>query len=117
LTPGGETAADPRDPQVLRRELEQTRETLRAIRAGGFDALLIDTGSGDELFTLSGAERPYRLVEVTAEGAPRYFRAVALDYDGTLAEGEVAPDTLAAIAEARARGIRVIRSPDGSSAT
>ena len=43
-----------------------------------------------------------------AEGALRYFRAVALDYDGTLAEGQVAPDTLAALAEARARGIRVI---------
>ncbi len=66
---------------------------------------MIDAGSDDEQFTLSGAERPY---EVMAEGALRYFRAVALDYDGTLAEGEVAPDTLAALAEARARGIRVI---------
>ena len=37
-----------------------------------------------------------------------YFRAVAVDYDGTLADGAVAPDTLAALAEARARGIRVI---------
>ncbi|MGO9900626.1 MAG: HAD hydrolase family protein [Solirubrobacteraceae bacterium] len=107
-----EAAAEPRE---LRRELEgvrqelgQARETLRAIRAGGSDALVIDTGSGDELFALNSAERPYRLVEVMAEGAPRYFRAVALDYDGTLAEGEVAPDTLAALAEARAQGIRVI---------
>ena len=92
----------------MRREIEQARETLRAIRAGGFDALVIDTGSGDELFTLGSDEGPYRLVEVIAAGAPTYFRAVALDYDGTLAEGEIAPDTLAALAEARARGIRVI---------
>ena len=31
------------------------------------------------------------------------FRAVAIDYDGTLADGQVKPDTLAALAEARAR--------------
>jgi hydroxymethylpyrimidine pyrophosphatase-like HAD family hydrolase len=37
-----------------------------------------------------------------------YFRAVAVDFDGTLADGSVAPDTLAALDEARARGIRVI---------
>jgi hydroxymethylpyrimidine pyrophosphatase-like HAD family hydrolase len=40
--------------------------------------------------------------------APGYFRAVAVDFDGTLAAGPVAPGTLAALAEARARKIRVI---------
>ena len=40
--------------------------------------------------------------------APGYFRAVAIDYDGTLADGRVKPDTLAALAEARAWRIRVI---------
>jgi HAD superfamily hydrolase (TIGR01484 family) len=40
--------------------------------------------------------------------APAYFRAVAIDYDGTLADGRVKSDTLAALAEARARQIRVI---------
>jgi hydroxymethylpyrimidine pyrophosphatase-like HAD family hydrolase len=40
--------------------------------------------------------------------APAYFRAVAIDYDGTLADGQVKPDTLAVLAEARARQIRVI---------
>jgi CheY-like chemotaxis protein len=104
VEPGGGTDADPRELRLEleeRRELEQARETLRAIRAGGFDTLVIDPGSGDELFTLSSAERPY---EVMAEGALRYFRAVALDYDGTLAEGEVAPDTLAAIARGARAG-------------
>src|SRR3984885_623033 len=43
-----------------------------------------------------------------AAQAPAYFRVVAIDYDGTLAEGRVKPDTLAALAEARARKIRVI---------
>jgi hydroxymethylpyrimidine pyrophosphatase-like HAD family hydrolase len=103
-------AATPGDPlEELRRELDEARETLSTIRAGGFDALVIDTGSGEEVFGLSSAGRPYRLlVEGMAEGARGYFRAVASDFDGTLAEGPVAPDTLAALAEARARGIRII---------
>jgi len=45
---------------------------------------------------------------MTVVEATTYFRAVAVDFDGTLAEGEVAPDTLAALGEARARGVRVI---------
>jgi len=40
--------------------------------------------------------------------APAYFRAVAIDYDGTLADGQVKSDILAVLAEARARQIRVI---------
>jgi hydroxymethylpyrimidine pyrophosphatase-like HAD family hydrolase len=43
-----------------------------------------------------------------AEQAPAYFRVVAVDFDGTLADGQVAPGTLAALAEARARLVRVI---------
>jgi hypothetical protein len=47
-----------------------------------------------------------------ATQAPTYFRAVAIDYDGTLADGgQVKPDTLAALAEARQRALR--RSQDG----
>ncbi len=95
----------------LRRELDEAREALRAIRAGGFDALIIDTGRGEEVFTLSGTDRPHRmLVEGVAGGALGYFRAVAVDFDGTLAgaSGLVDDDTLAAVAEARARGVRVI---------
>ncbi len=92
----------------LRRELEEARETLSTIRTGGFDALVIDTGRGEEVFALGGIERPYRLVEGLAEGARTYFRAVASDFDGTMAEGQIAADTLAAVDEARARGTRVI---------
>jgi hydroxymethylpyrimidine pyrophosphatase-like HAD family hydrolase len=40
--------------------------------------------------------------------APAYFRTVAIDFDGTLADGQVTPGTLAALAEARARRIRVV---------
>jgi hydroxymethylpyrimidine pyrophosphatase-like HAD family hydrolase len=108
VTTGDPEGATPEDPEELRRELEESRETLRAIRSGAFDALVIDTGSGDELFALSPAGRPHQLVAVMAQGALGYFRVVAVDYDGTLADGAVAPDTLFALAEARARGIRVI---------
>jgi len=40
--------------------------------------------------------------------APAYFRVVAVDFDGTLAAGHVASETLAALAETRARQILVI---------
>ena len=95
--------------EVLRLELDAARETLRIIRAGGFDALVINAGGGSEVFALGGAGPAYRLlVGVLAEGSVGYFRAVALDFDGTLADGQVAPATLAALTGARARAIRVI---------
>lgn len=40
--------------------------------------------------------------------APAYFRAVAVDFDGTLAAGPVALGALTALAEARARQVRVV---------
>ena len=43
-----------------------------------------------------------------AEQASAYFRAVAIDFDGTLADRPVAPCTLAALAEVRSRQVRVI---------
>ena len=93
----------------LRLELDEARETLHTIRAGGFDALVIDAGRGEEVFALGGTGRPDRLlVGAMADGGAGYFRAVALDFDGTLADGQVAPATLAALTEARARGVRVI---------
>ncbi|HEU5001780.1 MAG TPA: HAD hydrolase family protein [Actinomycetota bacterium] len=39
---------------------------------------------------------------------PGYFRAVALDYDGTLAEGPVDPRVLAALDDARERGLKIV---------
>ena len=61
------------------------------------------------MFALGGAAPADRLlVESIADRGVGYFRAVALDFDGTLADGQVTPATLAALTEARARGIRVI---------
>jgi signal transduction histidine kinase/ActR/RegA family two-component response regulator len=54
----------------LRFRLEEAEETLRAIGAGEIDALVVSGTDGDQVFTLKGAEQPYRvLVESMSEGA------------------------------------------------
>jgi PAS domain S-box-containing protein len=54
----------------LQRELEEAHETLRAIRQGEVDALVVEGPHGPQLFTLKTAEQPYRmLVEQMQEGA------------------------------------------------
>ena len=54
----------------LRARLEEAEETLRAIRSGAVDALVVDTPEGQKVFTLRGAEHTYRmLVETMSEGA------------------------------------------------
>ena len=59
----------------LRARLEEAEETLRAIRAGEVDALVM----GEEVYTLKGAETPYRLlIESMNEGA------ATLAPDGTI---------------------------------
>jgi PAS domain S-box-containing protein len=54
----------------LESRLAEAEETLRAIREGEVDALVIETPQGQQTFTLTGAEAPYRLmVETMNEGA------------------------------------------------
>src|SRR5438105_13315984 len=63
-------AMDPEQVKKLQRELEEAQETLRAIRQGEVDALVVDGPNGRQLFTLKSAEQPYRmLVEQMQEGA------------------------------------------------
>ena len=51
-------------------ELDELRDLVRALRAGEVDGLVVDAGDGDEVLTLSGADRPYRrFVEGMAQGA------------------------------------------------
>src|ERR1700738_5491616 len=57
----------------------ELEETLRAIRMGEVDALVVTGPVGDQVFTLQGAEHPYRvLVETIDEGA------AILSEDGTV---------------------------------
>ena len=56
--------------QALRLRLEEAEETLRAIAAGEVDALVVGGPDGEQVFTLQGADHPYRLmVENMLEGA------------------------------------------------
>ncbi|HKQ64410.1 MAG TPA: ATP-binding protein [Methylomirabilota bacterium] len=61
---------DPERVKKLQQELEEAQETLRAIRQGEVDALVVEGPVGAQLFTLKSAEHPYRmLVEQMQEGA------------------------------------------------
>ena len=63
----------------LRLRLEEAEETLRAIRDGAVDAFVVAEASGERVYTLEGADRPYRmLVEQMQQGA------VTLHDDGTI---------------------------------
>ncbi|HEY2461613.1 MAG TPA: response regulator [Candidatus Acidoferrum sp.] len=59
--------------------VSELEETLRAIRMGEVDAVLVSGPAGEQVFTLQGAEHPYRLlVETIDEGA------ATLSEDGTV---------------------------------
>jgi PAS domain S-box-containing protein len=54
----------------LQRRLEEAEETLRAIRQGEVDALVIDSPKGEVIYTLTSADYPYRLmIDEMNEGA------------------------------------------------
>ena len=54
----------------LRARLEEAEDTLRAIGSGEVDAFVVSGPDGQQVFTLKGAEHPYRvLVQTMNEGA------------------------------------------------
>lgn len=54
----------------LQAKLDEAEETLRAIRCGEVDALVVTTDQGEQVFTLKGADHPFRvLIEDMSEGA------------------------------------------------
>ncbi len=56
--------------EELRARLDEAEETLRAIRSGEVDALVVSGVGGEQVFTLKGAEQSYRmLIEDMNEGA------------------------------------------------
>ena len=50
------------DIEELRQRLEEAEDTLRAIRNGEVDALVVDSHDGEVIYTLSTADYPYRLM-------------------------------------------------------
>jgi PAS domain S-box-containing protein/putative nucleotidyltransferase with HDIG domain len=54
----------------LRARLDETVETLRAIRNNEVDALIVPGVGGEQVYTLKGEDHPYRmLIEAMSEGA------------------------------------------------
>ncbi|MBP1711494.1 MAG: domain S-box [Deltaproteobacteria bacterium] len=67
------------DLQELSERMTESEETLRAILSGEVDGLVVKTAEGDRVFTLSGADHPYRImIETMNEGA------VTIAADGTI---------------------------------
>lgn len=77
VVPTGEQSTD--DVADLRARLAEAGEILRAIRSGDVDAVVVQGARGDQLFTLKGADEPYRvLIEEMNQGA------VTLSADGSI---------------------------------
>jgi hypothetical protein len=58
------------DVADLRVRLAEATEVLTAIRIGDVDAVVVQGPQGDRLFTLRGADEPYRvLIEEMNQGA------------------------------------------------
>jgi PAS domain S-box-containing protein len=65
--------------KALQEELEEKTRTLEAIQGGEVDAIVISTSEGEKVFTLKGAEEPYRILfEQMNEGA------VTISQDGEI---------------------------------
>jgi PAS domain S-box-containing protein len=73
------TASSDLGIEELRRRLEEAEDTLRAIREGEVDALVISGASAEEVFTLEGGVEAYRAFMEAME-----FGAAALDSHGRL---------------------------------
>src|SRR6202030_4782533 len=70
--------------KVLHARVQELEDTLTAIREGSVDALVISAPTGDQVFTLQGAEHPYRvLVETINEGAATLDEGGAVLYANT----------------------------------
>ncbi len=68
-----------REIQELRLKLDEAEDALRAIRQGEVDALVISAGDKEQIYTLQGADRAYRvMVETINEGA------ATIQEDGTI---------------------------------
>ena len=129
----------------LRRELDETRarlaeaqQTLDAIRNGMVDGLVVHGPGGPQVFTLQGAQEPYRLlIEQMSEGALTLSRAGVIFYTNQTfarllqtplgqvigadlrsflgpADQEILAGLIATAWDGRSRGEVFVRAADGS---
>ena len=52
----------PSQEEMLQQRLKEAEDTIQAIREGAVDALIVQTGKGDQVFTLTSADYPYRII-------------------------------------------------------
>jgi diguanylate cyclase (GGDEF)-like protein/PAS domain S-box-containing protein len=70
MNPSSEHAELLAENRELRARLAEAQDTLNAIRYGEVDALVVSGVDGDQIFTLQGADYPFRvLIESMSEGA------------------------------------------------
>ena len=92
--------ADSKDTYDLQRRLDEAEDTLRAIRQGEVDALVIDSPRGEVIYTLTSADYPYRLmIDEMNEGA------VSVSPDSYILYGNRNFGSILGLAETQASGI------------
>src|ERR1041385_5503845 len=93
-------AADANDTYDLQRRLDEAEDTLRAIREGEVDALVVDSPQGEVIYTLTSADYPYRLmIDEMNEGA------VSVSPDSYILYGNRNFASILALTESQASGI------------
>ena len=65
--------------EQLRAQLDEAQQTLQAIRNGEVDALVISGSQGEQIYSLAGAERQYRVIVETMNEA-----ALTVSLNGTI---------------------------------
>lgn len=68
-----------RQNEDLRLRLQEAEETLRAIREGEVDAVIVSGAKGQQVFSLVGTDVIYRLIVETMKEA-----AFTVTFDGTI---------------------------------
>lgn len=131
------SAGDGSTLDLLRHRIADLEATLHAIREGGVDAVVLGSGGEEQVYTLTSADRPYRLIiEQMGEGAATvsergvllYANArfaallgrprgalVGCDLTALLPIGPVLAELLGTAAGATRRAELELPRPDGSS--
>ena len=95
-----ERSAETDDINDLQRRLDEAEDTLRAIREGEVDALVIDSPKGEVIYTLTSADYPYRLmIDEMNEGA------VSVSPDSYILYGNRNFVSILGLSESKASGI------------
>src|ERR1044071_2065252 len=93
-------SAKDKETYDLQRRLDEAEDTLRAIREGEVDALVIDSPTGEVIYTLTSADYPYRLmIDEMNEGA------VSVSPDSYILYGNRNFASILGLVESKASGI------------